>query len=130
MGGLIDLPALGVNLHTLKPIVAKSSLLITNDTGARHIAAALGVPVVTVFGPTDPAWSEINFPWERQVHVDVYCRPCQKKNCPLGNTPDDHQCMTMIDAHSVFQQATDLLNAATDQSSPTSPLITQGHATV
>lgn len=106
---LIDLQAKGVDLGVLKSIIRCASLVISNDTGPRHIAAAFGVPVVTVFGPTDPVWSEIEFEWERQVYADVYCRPCQKKNCPLKNTFEDHQCMTEIEPDLVFEQASDLL---------------------
>lgn len=102
---IIDLTAHGMDLTLLKSIVKRSHLLITNDTGPRHIAAALGVPVVTVFGPTDPAWTEIHFEHERQVMVKVPCGPCQKKKCPLRGTSDDHICMKRIDADMVFEQA-------------------------
>ena len=55
----ISLPALGNTLGALKPIIAGAKILITNDTGPRHIAAALGTPLVTLFGPTDPRWTTI-----------------------------------------------------------------------
>lgn len=55
----ISLPALGNTLGALKPIIANTSLMITNDTGPRHIAAAFGTPIVTLFGPTDPRWTTI-----------------------------------------------------------------------
>lgn len=55
----ISLPALGNTLGALKPIIEGASIMITNDTGPRHIAAALGTPVVTLFGPTDPRWTTI-----------------------------------------------------------------------
>lgn len=111
---IIDLPKLGVDLTLLKSVVRRASLMVTNDTGPRHMAAAFNVPVVTVFGPTDPTWSEIDFAHERQVYVDVYCRPCQKKKCPLRNTPDDHQCMTKIDAPMVVSRAAELLAGSRD----------------
>ena len=76
---ILDLPKLGVNLPLLKSAIRRSRLIITNDTGPRHIAAAFNVPVVTLFGPTDPAWTDIGFPLERQVGVDVFCGPCQKR---------------------------------------------------
>jgi heptosyltransferase-2 len=78
--------------------------MVTNDTGPRHIAAALDVPVVTIFGPTHPEWTEINFDKERKVAVKVFCGPCQKKLCPL-----DHRCMTRITPAMVYQTATELL---------------------
>jgi heptosyltransferase-2 len=101
---IIDLPALGMDLRLLKSIVRRCSLMVTNDTGPRHMAAALGVPVVTVFGPTDPAWTQIGFAGERQVMVTVDCGPCQKKTCPL-----DHRCMTRIEPGMVFACAAELL---------------------
>lgn len=55
----VALPAFGVALGALKAITARARLMVTNDTGPRHIAAALGVPVVTLFGPTDHRWTSI-----------------------------------------------------------------------
>lgn len=101
---ILDLPKLGSRLNMLNSIVAKADIMITNDTGPRHIAAAVGTPVVTIFGPTDPAWTEIGFAKERQVMVDVFCGPCQKKKCPL-----DHRCMTQISPEMVFARAAELL---------------------
>lgn len=64
---ILDLPGHGLDLALLKGVVRRAGLLVTNDTGPRHVAAALGVPVVTLFGPTGPQWTEIGFPLERQV---------------------------------------------------------------
>ncbi|MGV6814462.1 MAG: lipopolysaccharide heptosyltransferase II [Phycisphaerales bacterium] len=55
----ISLPALGNTLGALKPIIEHAKIMITNDTGPRHIAAALGTPLITLFGPTDPRWTTI-----------------------------------------------------------------------
>lgn len=57
-------------LALLKAIIARCNLMITNDTGPRHIAAALGVPVVTLFGPTDHRWTTIPFDRERILLAD------------------------------------------------------------
>ena len=80
-----------MTLGALKEIIRRCDLMVTNDTGPRHIAAAFDVPVVTVFGPTHPEWTEIYFAKERKVAVKVFCGPCQKKTCPL-----DHRCMTRV----------------------------------
>lgn len=101
---VLDLSRLGVDLALLKSVVRRSGVVVTNDTGPRHMAAAFGVPVVAVFGPTDPAWTQIDFPDERQVRVDVFCGPCQKKRCPL-----DHRCMTQVNVDMVFDQVSHLL---------------------
>jgi len=104
---VLDLPQLGINLTLLKSVVRRSRLVITNDTGPRHMAAAFNVPVVTIFGPTDPAWTHIDFEHERQVMVNVFCGPCQKKKCPL-----DHRCMTQISPDMVFEKAAELITSS------------------
>jgi heptosyltransferase-2 len=103
----VDLCAKGLDLASLKEIVRRCDLMITNDTGPRHIAAAFDVPLVTVFGPTHPEWSEINFAKERKVAVKVFCGPCQKKTCPL-----DHRCITRISPALVYEAAMQLLPKA------------------
>jgi heptosyltransferase-2 len=100
----IDLSSMGLTLGSLKEIVRRCDLMVTNDTGPRHIAAAFDVPVVTIFGPTHPEWTEIYFDKERKVAVKVFCGPCQKKTCPL-----DHRCMTRLTPGMVFDAATQLL---------------------
>jgi heptosyltransferase-2 len=100
----IDLSRSGMTLGALKEIVRRCDLMITNDTGPRHIAAAFDVPVVTIFGPTHPEWTEIYFDKERKVAVKVFCGPCQKKTCPL-----DHRCMTRVTPQMVYATATSLL---------------------
>lgn len=53
------LPGLGITLGSLKRVIQRANLMLTNDTGPRHMAAALGVPLVTLFGPTDRRWAII-----------------------------------------------------------------------
>ena len=101
---VMDLSRHGLTLGTLKAIVRRARVMVTNDTGPRHIAAALGVPVVTIFGPTDPAWTEIGFEHERAVREAVYCSPCQKKRCPLRGTAEELQCMRRVKVEQVFEQ--------------------------
>jgi ADP-heptose:LPS heptosyltransferase len=56
---VISLPRLGMTMGGLKAMMKRCRLLVTNDTGPRHIAAALGVPLVSLFGPTDHRWAPI-----------------------------------------------------------------------
>ena len=98
------------SLGLLKAMVARSNLMITNDTGPRHFAAALGVPVVTIFGPTNPAWTDIYFEYERIVRVNVPCGPCQMKRCPLPAGDEYHQCMRKITPEMVVSAAEELLD--------------------
>jgi ADP-heptose:LPS heptosyltransferase len=87
----------GASIGALKEIVRRAGLMICNDTGPRHFAAAFGVPVVTLFGPTDPVWAETYAARERIVRVDVPCGPCQLKKCPI-----DHRCMRKLTADMVM----------------------------
>src|SRR5687767_2131434 len=100
----VDLSRAGSTLGALKEIVRRCDVMITNDTGPRHVAAAFDVPVVTIFGPTHPQWTEIYYAKERQVAVKVFCGPCQKKTCPL-----DHRCMTRITPGMVHDVSLQLL---------------------
>ena len=85
---------------------------MTNDTGARHVAAGLGAGVVTLFGSTDPRWSEIDYALERIVRVDVPCSPCQKKLCSRPAGPTYHQCMSAITTDMVFAACEEVLGLA------------------
>jgi heptosyltransferase-2 len=100
------------SLGLLKALVRRSNLVITNDTGPRHFAAAFGVPVVTVFGATDPGWTTIYYPRERIVRVEVPCGPCQRRTCPLPEGPRHHQCMLKIPPEMVLAAAEELLSEA------------------
>jgi len=97
-------------LTLLKGLIQRCRLVVTNDTGARHVAAALGTDVVTIFGSTDPKWAQIDFPRQREVRVDVPCGPCQKPICRNAPGPDFHRCMTAITAEMVLQASEELLN--------------------
>ncbi len=72
----------GGSLGSLKGVLARAQLMVTNDTGPRHMAAALGVPVVSLFGPTDHRWTTIPAPaGERLVLADP--------DLPEGQTAND-----------------------------------------
>ncbi|MCA8982818.1 MAG: lipopolysaccharide heptosyltransferase II [Planctomycetaceae bacterium] len=88
--------AVGVGFS--KAIVKHARAMITTDSGPRHFAAAFGVPVITLFGPTHIAWSETCF--EQAVHLQqpVDCGPCQQRICPRG----DHRCMRELTVDRVF----------------------------
>lgn len=98
-----------LSLGQLMSLVRRCDLLITNDTGPRHFAVAYGVPVVTIFGPTDPRWSETGYQLERKLIVPVDCGPCMKPTCPL-----DHKCMTQINVEMVLQAAGELLGSRSE----------------
>jgi len=89
-------------------LVRRCDLLINNDAGARHIAKAFGVPIVTIFGPTHPGWTDTDYPLERRISVPVDCGPCQKKVCPL-KPPRELQCLTGVTVEMVTNAAAELL---------------------
>ena len=99
-------------LGLLKSMLRRTDLLITNDTGARHVGVATGSAVVTVFGSTDSLWAEINCPRERIVSVEVDCGPCGRKLCNQIPGPMYHQCMCNVTAEMVVEAAEELLDEA------------------
>lgn len=87
-------------LPQLASLISLASHFVTNDTGPMHLANALRVPLVAIFGPTDPA---VTGPFERPAAVlkkDVPCWPCHYRSCPY-----DHRCMTKIEPEEVYQAA-------------------------
>jgi heptosyltransferase-2 len=76
-----DLPALLSHCH----------VFIGNDSGAMHVAAAVGLPAVAIFGPTDPVGTAPVTPRHTIVRQQPYCSPCFLRRCPI-----DHRCMTRI----------------------------------
>jgi heptosyltransferase II len=98
-------------LGLLKGLMLHCQMLVTNDTGARHIAAAMGIGIVTIFGSTDPVWAQIDYHPEQIVRVDVPCSPCQQKICPLPQGKDHHMCMAGISVDTVLEAAEKILDS-------------------
>ncbi len=108
-------PPLG--LGPLKALVRRCDLLVTNDTGPRHFAAALDVPVVTVFGSSDPAWTDTRFSRERIVSLKLDCQPCMQRTCPLGH----HHCMRTLPPERVAEEAAAALAGQPVRTADSSP---------
>ena len=88
------------DLPTLAGVLTRCRALVTNDSGAMHLAAALGVPVTAVFGPTNErATAPIGEP-HVVLSYPVWCRPCMLRECPL-----DHRCMRGVDVGPVIDAA-------------------------
>ena len=90
-------------VRSLIGLLAHARVVISNDSGAAHVAAALGVPTVTIFGPTDERVSAPLGPGVALKH-DVFCRPCMLRDCPI-----DHRCMKRITSDTVFANIEALL---------------------
>jgi heptosyltransferase-2 len=76
-------------------LAAACRLFLTNDSGAMHVASALGVPTVAVFGATDDTTTGPTGPFARVVREHAECSPCLLRECPI-----DHRCMTRVTADS------------------------------
>lgn len=85
-------------------LAAACRLFLTNDSGAMHIASAVGVPTVTVFGATDETTTGPTGPLARIVREHAECAPCLLRECPI-----DHRCMTRVTADRVAAVARELL---------------------
>jgi len=94
-------------LRQFLDLAAACRLFLTNDSGAVHIASALGVPTVTVFGATDDTTTGPTGAWARVVREQVECSPCLLRVCPI-----DHRCMTRVTTARVAAVALDLLAQA------------------
>jgi heptosyltransferase-2 len=80
----------------LPALFSQCQLFVGNDSGAMHIAAAVGLPVVAVFGPTDPFGTAPVTPRCTIVQEKPYCSPCFLRRCPT-----DHRCMTRVPPEAV-----------------------------
>ena len=101
------------DLSELMGLLACCRVLICGDSGAMHLAAAIGVPVTAIFGPTDdrltaPVGSH------KVLTNPVWCRPCFFRDCPI-----DHRCMTRISEERVFRAVSGQLFSSTQALDPT-----------
>ena len=88
-------------IRELMAAVKRCAMLLTNDTGPMHIAAAFQVPVVAIFGPTDWRTTSPFGDAHAIVRQPVDCAPCLLRECPI-----DHRCMTGVSVEQVYEAAT------------------------
>ena len=87
-------------------VLSIADLLITNDTGPAHIAAALGRPTLVIFGPTNPLTTRPFSPVGEIIRHPPECAPCMLRDCPI-----DHRCMTAITPDEVFGRAQEIVSS-------------------
>jgi lipopolysaccharide heptosyltransferase II len=102
-----SIPVLGpdLDLAGLAGVLANLDLLITNDSGPMHLAAALGVPCIALFGPTDPRRTSPSGEGHTVLYEDRWCSPCFRRNCPLLH----HRCLKDIQVEAVVEAARSVL---------------------
>jgi ADP-heptose:LPS heptosyltransferase len=91
-------------LEVLAAVIEAAPLLVANNTGPVHVAAAVGTPVVDLYALTNPQHT----PWEvpsRVLYADVPCRMCYKSVCPHGH----QRCLADVPAAAVADAACELL---------------------
>ena len=101
------------SLRDLPAYMGCCDVIVSNDTGPMHIAAALGKPIVTLYGPTTPAlgFSPYGVAWEEASVVSLRCRPCHAhgpERCPLSHW----RCMRELRPERVAESVARLLQAA------------------
>ena len=101
-GAPVPLDVIGrTDLPALAGVLGRCRALVTNDSGAMHLAAALGVPVTALFGPTDEQATAPLGAAPRTILIhDVWCRPCMLRECPI-----DHRCMRGIRPEAALEAA-------------------------
>lgn len=95
--GVVDLVG-RTSLRELVGVLARCAAFVSNDSGAMHVAAALGVPLTAIFGPTNERETSPDGPAAHEIILrDVFCRPCMLRDCPI-----DHRCMKRIGVDDVL----------------------------
>jgi heptosyltransferase II len=97
----------------LPALLGACRLFVGNDSGAMHVASAAGLPIVGVFGPTDPDGTSPVTPQFALVRQPVACSPCFLRHCPI-----DHRCMTRISVREVFVAAENFITGAVGATLP------------
>lgn len=106
----MNTPALNLagktDLPQLASLIAECDAFITNDSGPMHMAAALNIPVVAIFGSTNPVATGPFGKGHRVVKADMPCSPCLKRVCPEGHL----ECMNSITVDQVYKELSELLS--------------------
>jgi ADP-heptose:LPS heptosyltransferase len=93
------LPSGPLSIRDMMALIASCDLFVGNNSGPLHLAGALGVPTVSVMGPSDPIRFAPRGPADRVVRRDLSCSPCQRARCW------HHTCLRLIEPDEVRRQA-------------------------
>lgn len=106
VASLADEPRLPFGLS--KAVLRRADVVVTSDSGPRHIAAAFGAPTVVLLGPIDARLSRSDQPRTVEMRLDLPCSPCGRRECPLGH----HDCMRLLTVDDVGRTLFALLDDA------------------
>jgi len=104
---LVNLAEEDFSIVDLKELIGRCRLMISNDTGPCHIAAAFERSLVTIFGATDPRWTATGYQKEIRLRAEVECGPCQEPICG----EEHHRCMEEISVDEVYEAARQFLGS-------------------
>ena len=82
----------------LAAMLSKCKLMVTNDSGPMHVAAAVGTPTVAIFGSSSPTWTRPFGLGHEVIYKHLECSPCFQRTCPIG-----YKCLNAISVDEVYQ---------------------------
>ncbi|MBM4001757.1 MAG: lipopolysaccharide heptosyltransferase II [Planctomycetes bacterium] len=106
-----SLADIDTSLGVMKGCIARCNAMISTDSGPRHIAAAFGVPTVTIYGSIDRRWNTNYNPREWTLQPHVACGPCGRKSCPFGH----YECLRKTTVADVIRAFDELITTTSPE---------------
>jgi heptosyltransferase-2 len=91
------------SIGVLAAVLESADVLVTNDTGPMHLAAACGTPTLAIFGSTNPLWTAPFGPGHRVIREETACSPCYLRECRIGTL-----CMERVSVKRVLAEVLEI----------------------